>query len=92
MLESLPAEGVKDLVVACPAFVADNLETLEEIGIAGRELFLGAGGRSFHLVPCLNDDADWVSALAGWCRTDPQNVDPETVDPQTVAARSETAR
>ncbi len=65
-LEALPARGVRHLVVACPAFVADNLETLEEIGIAGRETFLAAGGESFHLIPCLNDDAAWVSTLGRW--------------------------
>ena len=67
-LAALPSQGVLNLVVACPAFVADNLETLEEIGLAGRETFLEAGGESFTLVPCLNDRADWVAALSGWCR------------------------
>jgi protoporphyrin/coproporphyrin ferrochelatase len=67
-LAALPGNGVKHLVVACPAFVADNLETLEEIGLAGRKTFLSAGGESFTLVPCLNDRGDWVEALAGWCR------------------------
>ena len=67
-LNALPHHGVRHLVVACPAFVADNLETLEEIGMAGRETFLAAGGESFTLIPCLNDRADWVAALAGWCR------------------------
>jgi ferrochelatase len=78
VLTELPERGVRDLVVACPAFVADNLETLEEIGMAGRDLFLGAGGRSFHLIPCLNSEPGWVSVLAGWAH-------------QTLAARSETA-
>ncbi len=68
VLAELPDKGVRDLVVVCPAFVADNLETLEEIGMAGRETFLSAGGSSFTLVPCLNDRPDWVSALSGWCR------------------------
>jgi len=67
-LEELPLRGVKNLVVACPAFVADNLETLEEIGIAGRETFLNAGGESFTLVPCLNTSERWVKALADLCR------------------------
>ncbi len=64
VLGSLPAEGVRHLSVVCPSFVADNLETLEEIGIAGRERFLAAGGESLTLVPCLNDDPAWVDALA----------------------------
>ena len=63
----LPAEGVRDLVVACPAFVADNLETLEEIGIAGRNAFLAAGGSSFTLAPCLNAAPEWIAALKHFC-------------------------
>ena len=66
VLAELPAKGVRHLAVACPAFVADNLETLEEIGIAGQETFLEAGGESFHLIPCLNDDPAWVSTLSSW--------------------------
>ena len=68
-LRELPERGVRQLVVACPAFVADNLETLEEIGIAGRETFLAAGGESFTLVPCLNEDPLWIDALAALTRT-----------------------
>lgn len=67
-LRALPQQGVRHLVVACPAFVADNLETLEEIGMTGRDSFLAAGGDTLTLVPCLNDRPDWVATLAGWCR------------------------
>jgi len=67
VLQDLPTRGVRHLVVACPAFVADNLETLEEIGMAGRETFLEAGGESYTLVPCLNSRSEWVAALAEWC-------------------------
>ena len=63
VLAALPERGIKRLVVACPAFVADNLETLEEIGIQGRETFLAAGGESFSLVPCLNAHPAWVEGL-----------------------------
>jgi ferrochelatase len=69
VLAELPDRGVGNLVVACPAFVADNLETLEEIGLAGRETFLGAGGATFTLIPCLNDRRAWIDALVGWCKT-----------------------
>ena len=62
-LQELPARGVQHLAVACPAFAVDNLETLEEIGIRGRQTFLAAGGKSFHLIPCLNDNAAWIDAL-----------------------------
>jgi len=63
VLSELPARGIKHLAVACPAFVADNLETLEEMGIQGQEIFLQAGGESFHLIPCLNQLPIWASAL-----------------------------
>ena len=48
----------------CPGFVADCLETLEEIGIEGRAEFLKAGGKEFHLIPCLNESDAWIKALA----------------------------
>jgi ferrochelatase len=67
-LIALPARGVKRLAVVCPSFVADCLETLEEMDIRGRETFLGAGGASFTYVPCLNDDPAWIAALAALCR------------------------
>ncbi len=66
-LDELAAAGVKKLLVISPAFVADCIETLEELGIRGREQFLAAGGDSLELVPCLNDNPDWASALAGLC-------------------------
>ena len=62
-LASLPRGGVDRVDVVCPGFVADCLETLEELGIRGRETFLAAGGREFHLVACLNDSPEWISAL-----------------------------
>lgn len=62
-LTELPKEGVKKLIVVCPAFVSDCLETIEEMGIEGREIFLHAGGESFELVPCMNVHPLWVGAL-----------------------------
>ena len=56
--------GIKRLVVACPSFVSDNLETLEEIGERGRQTFLDAGGESLTLIPCLNDHPTWIKALS----------------------------
>ncbi len=62
-LSRLAQAGVRRLLVLCPAFVVDCLETLEEIGLAGRETFLAAGGESFTLIPALNDQPQWVTAL-----------------------------
>jgi len=67
-LLALPSRGVKRIAVVCPSFVADCLETLEEMEMRGRETFLGAGGESFTYVPCLNDDPAWIAALATLCR------------------------
>lgn len=67
-IENLAREGVKRLLVICPAFVSDCLETLEEIGIRARESFLAAGGEELRLIPCLNDHPMWVETLADWCR------------------------
>lgn len=70
-LDELVAQGVKKLLVMCPAFVADCIETLEEIGDRGREQFVAAGGESLQLVPCLNDHPDWAAALKTLCERAP---------------------
>ncbi|UCG53844.1 MAG: ferrochelatase, partial [Candidatus Latescibacterota bacterium] len=56
----LAESGIKKLVVVCPSFVSDCLETLEEIGIQARRAFYSAGGEEFELIPCLNDDPLWI--------------------------------
>ena len=71
-LDQLAAQGVKKLLVMCPAFVADCIETLEEIGIRGREQFRAAGGEDLVLVPCLNTHPQWVAALARICARVPE--------------------
>lgn len=66
--EELPKEGVKKLLVVCPAFVSDCLETLEEIAEEGKEIFMHAGGESFEMIPCLNVHPLWVGAIAKWVK------------------------
>ncbi|MEO7934033.1 MAG: ferrochelatase [Chthoniobacterales bacterium] len=63
-LTRLGASGVKKLLVMCPAFVADCLETLEEIAVRGREIFQEAGGEELTLIPCLNTHPAWIDALS----------------------------
>lgn len=63
-LEELGKRKTGRVDVICPGFVSDCLETLEEIAIEGKSVFLGSGGREFHLIPCLNERDDWVQALA----------------------------
>ena len=67
-LRRLPAAGKKRLLIITPAFVADCLETLEEIRITGRQTFLAAGGESFEHIPCLNDQPPYIDFLAGRVR------------------------
>lgn len=67
LLQQLPQQGIDRLLVTCPAFVADNLETLEETNIRHRKIFLEAGGARYHYSPCLNDDARWAEVLATLC-------------------------
>jgi len=63
-LANFPKQGIKNLVIVCPAFVSDCLETLEEIRIEGRLEFLKHGGESFGVIPCLNEREDWIDTLA----------------------------
>ncbi len=63
VLENLPKNGIKKIAVVCPSFVADNLETLEEINIEARETFIEAGGEKFVFIPCLNNDDNWIDFL-----------------------------
>ncbi len=65
-LKELPAKGIKKIAVVTPAFVADCLETIEEIGMEGKEDFLHAGGEQYDVVPCLNDRDDFVDAIVSW--------------------------
>lgn len=70
-LDELAKQGVKKVMVMCPAFVADCIETLEEIGDRGGEQFREAGGEDLVLIPCLNDDPQWAQALNTLCARAP---------------------
>ena len=82
-LEKLGAGGTARVDVVCPGFVADCLETLEEIAMECKEAFLLSGGKEFHYIPCVNERSDWIAAfgdlvskhLSGWplaASADPQ--------------------
>jgi ferrochelatase len=93
-LRALAKRGVARVDVVCPGFTGDCLETLEEIGIEGRQAFLASGGKDFHYIPCLNDEAAWIAALggiaernlAGWPTRDP--VDAEALARSRDAAKA----
>ena len=63
-LERFARQGIQRILVMCPAFVTDCLETLEEIAMQGKELFERAGGESITLIPCLNESSQWIRFLA----------------------------
>jgi protoporphyrin/coproporphyrin ferrochelatase len=72
-LAEFPKRGVRKILVICPAFVSDCLETIEEIGMRGRETFMGAGGKELRQIPCLNEHPLWISALVKMARKFTEN-------------------
>lgn len=86
-LAALGKAKTRRVDVFCPGFVADCLETLEEIAIEGKATFTGAGGGEFHLIPCLNEHPRWISALTdlvlanleGWLAPPPDAAQRETI-------------
>ncbi len=66
VIKGLPSKGIKKLLVVCPAFVSDCLETIEEIGEEAKEFFIENGGEEFTLIPSLNTNEDWARLLARW--------------------------
>ncbi|MFY0565058.1 ferrochelatase [Archangium lansingense] len=86
VLPELAARGVKRLAVMCPAFVADCLETVEEVAIRGRDQFLASGGESLTLVPSLNSHPAWVDAVVRLVR---ESEAPATASPVPAAAAPE---
>tara|TARA_B100000941_G_C28122127_1_gene358640 strand:- start:233 stop:547 length:315 start_codon:yes stop_codon:yes gene_type:complete len=63
-LETLPQSGKKNILVICPGFSSDCVETLEEISIQGKESFLKSGGNNFDVIPCLNDNKDHLKLIS----------------------------
>jgi ferrochelatase len=91
-LRELAAQGVRSVDVMCPGFVADCLETLEEIAQEARDAFIESGGQDYRYVPCLNDQPDWIRAmgdlaerhLQGWDTRGP-NADDEAQRQRALA-------
>jgi protoporphyrin/coproporphyrin ferrochelatase len=69
LLPQLVQRGIRHVAVTCPSFVADCLETIEEIAVRARQTFLQAGGHELTLIPALNAEANWVAGLAQLVRT-----------------------
>ncbi len=85
-LQKMGSEGIRRVDTICPGFVADCLETLEEIAMEGRDDFLNAGGKEYHYIPALNEDDAWIKALgdlveqhlSGWATKTP--FDPHALE------------
>lgn len=92
-LEAMAKAGVRRVDVICPGFVADCLETLEEIALEGKDSFLAAGGKEYRYIPALNEEPGWIEALArlverhlqGWPTR-------EVASPERLAATAQRAR
>lgn len=74
VLLTLAAQGIKRLAVVCPSFVADCLETLEEVGIRAKAQWLALGGEQLDLIPCVNDSDAWVAGIRAICKLSEREV------------------
>ncbi|WP_291216846.1 ferrochelatase [Hydrogenophaga sp.] len=91
-LIDLAGKGLKSVDLVCPGFTSDCLETLEEINMEAREAFLHAGGNSFHYIPCLNDQPEWIRALTDVAEQHLQGWATKTADnPMELQASRERA-
>jgi len=91
-LIGMAKNGVRRVDVICPAFTSDCLETLEEINQEGRAAFMNAGGKEFHYIECLNDQTEWITALADLAEQHLQGWPTrQTPDPAELAASREHA-
>jgi ferrochelatase len=88
-LIAMARQGTERIDVMCPGFTSDCLETLEEIAQEAREAFLDAGGKTFHYIPCLNDEPMWIDALASIAVAHMQGWPVQVDEGQTAAARQE---
>lgn len=91
-LQEMGKAGVGRVDVMCPGFVGDCIETLEEIAMEGRQAFLTAGGKEFQYIPCLNDQHEWIAALAAIAQQHLAGWPTGSADPAELARRSERAR
>lgn len=87
-LKSLAGSGTKSVQVVCPGFSADCLETLEEVAMENRDIFLKAGGERYDYIPCLNDDPQHIDMLATLVKRHMQGWVPSTDAPSQVLQRA----
>lgn len=93
-LRALAQQGEQRVDVVCPGFVADCIETLEEIAMEGKQAFLESGGKECHYIPCLNDNPRWIRALSdltllhlqGWPTRPSQQVPAQELAQQRTRA------
>jgi ferrochelatase len=88
-LKTLAEQGVKSIQVICPGFSADCLETLEEIAMENREIFLEGGGDRYEYIPCLNADEAHIEMLAELAENHLQGWGPDSEQPEAILARAQ---
>jgi ferrochelatase len=86
-LESLGKSGIKKVDIICPGFSADCLETLEEVAMQNRDIFLAAGGQQYAYIPALNDRADHIQSLVELIEKNLQGWEPDQTDSDRELAR-----
>ena len=91
-LEALGKQGVRRVDVICPGFSADCLETLEEIALEGKTIFLSSGGQEYHYIPALNEQPRWIEALAGLVNRHLSGWPGEPATPEALRQSAERAR
>ena len=91
-LAELGRAGTGRVDVICPGFVADCLETLEEIALEGKAEFLGAGGKEYHYIPALNEENGWISAVTAIVERHIQGWPTTPADPAALARSAELAK
>ena len=87
-LEALANNGVKSVQVLCPGFSADCLETLEEVAMENRDIFLAAGGDRYQYIPCLNDDVEHIAMLTRLVDQHTQGWGPSQDHPAQIRERA----
>ena len=90
-LHELGKAGVRRVDVVCPGFVGDCIETLEEIAMEGRQAFMTAGGKEFQYIPCLNDQHEWIAALAAIAQQHLAGWPTQAPEPDQLRAQRERA-
>ncbi|NKB62112.1 MAG: ferrochelatase [Gammaproteobacteria bacterium] len=91
-LKAMPSKGIKNIQVVCPGFSADCLETIEEIAMENRDIFIESGGEVYEYIPCLNDSAEHLFALESLIRKHVQGWEDRAISQQQINMTKQRAK